>query len=118
MARTPTKPPATPTDSMLREAALRHLARYAATQAGLLRVLDRKIARWAASDAGDADQATQARAAARVIVARLAENGAVSDTAFAASRTTSLRRAGKSTRAIGAHLANRGVPQTIANGAR
>jgi regulatory protein len=114
MARTPRKPPATPTEASLREAALVHLSRYAATRSGLLRVLDRKVARWAASDAGDSSVAAAARAAARQVVARLAESGAVSDTAFAEARARTLHRAGKSSRAIGAHLAARGVSGQLA----
>lgn len=114
MARPVRKPPAEPTESLLNNAALQHLARYGATQAGLLRVLDRRIARWAASDAGDAERAAEARAAAQRVVAKLAESGALDDAAFAAGRTRSLRRAGKSARAIGAHLSTRGVPGEIA----
>jgi regulatory protein len=115
MARQPRKAPPEPTEAALREAALAYLARYTATRAGLLRVLDRKIARWAASDEGDSHRAADARAAARRVVARLAESGAVSDAAFAQSRGRSLQRAGKSARAIGAHLAARGVSKDLAN---
>ncbi|NVN30925.1 regulatory protein RecX, partial [Endobacter medicaginis] len=43
-SRRPPGPP--PSGHVLHEAALRHLARFAATRAGLLRVLDRRIARW------------------------------------------------------------------------
>jgi len=43
------------------------------------------------------------------VVARLAAAGAVNDAAFAESRARSLRRAGRSRRAIGAHLAAKGV---------
>jgi regulatory protein len=43
--------------------------------------------------------------------------GAVSDAAFAEARTRSLARAGRSRRAIAAHLAQRGVPQAVANAA-
>jgi regulatory protein len=103
-----------PTESLLHDTALRHLARYGATQAGLLRVLDRRIARWAASEGGDAERAGEARAAARRVVTRLAESGALDDAAFASTRSRSLRRAGKSARAIGAHLSARGVPGEIA----
>jgi regulatory protein len=98
----------------LREAALAHVARYATTRAGLLRVLDRRVARWAASDAGNTEGAAAAREAARRVVARLTESGAVSDTAFAESRARSLHRAGKSARAIGAHLSARGVGAALA----
>ena len=64
MARAERKPPARPTESLLHNAALTHLARYGATQAGLLRVLDRRIARWAAAEApreaGEAEGAAEA----------------------------------------------------------
>ena len=112
MARRPPKPPAVPTESTLHEAALAHLARYGGTRAGVLRVLDRRIARWAAATPGA--EAAAARAAARAVVARLVESGAVSDAAYAESRTRSLRRAGKSARAIGAHLAAKGVAGPLA----
>jgi regulatory protein len=92
---------------------MRHLARYAATQTGLLRVLDRKITRWATATHPEPEAAQAARATARAIVARLAESGAVNDAEFAQSRTRSLSRAGKSSRAIGAHLAARGVPSQL-----
>jgi regulatory protein len=114
MARRP-KPLAELTEATLREAALTYLARYAATRTGLLRVLDRKIARWAAAADAEAQHAApDLRAAARRVVARLVETGAVSDAAFAQSRGRSLQRAGKSARAIGAHLAARGVSRELA----
>jgi regulatory protein len=116
MAREPRKPPPTPTETLLHDAALTHLARYGATQAGLLRVLDRRIARWVASQAGDGEQAAAFRQAARRVVAKLAESGAVNDAAFAQARVRSLRRNGKSGRAIGAHLAAKGVSQDLAAG--
>ena len=96
MARPPRKPPARPTESLLHGAALTHLARYGATASGLLRVLDRRVARWAASEAGDVEGAAAARAAARRVVAKLAESGAVNDADYAEARSRSLRRAGKS----------------------
>jgi regulatory protein len=113
MARRP-KPLAELTEATLRDAALAYLARYAATRTGLLRVLDRKIARWAAASEGEAHAAPDLRAAARRVVARLVETGAVSDAAFAESRGRSLQRAGKSARAIGAHLASKGVSRELA----
>jgi regulatory protein len=113
MSRPPRKIPKAPTAAYLQEAALAHLARYAATRAGLLRVLDRKIARWATAAEAGTEAAQQARADARAVVAKLTETGAVSDTAFAEARTRSLQRAGKSARAIGAHLSAKGVPAAI-----
>ena len=105
-----------PTAETLSAAALRYLARFAATEAGLLRLLDRHIARWSAEqeDQEFATQQVQAsRAAARDVVARLAASGAVSDSTFAEARARSLARAGRSRRAIVSHLAQRGVSQLL-----
>ncbi len=110
-----TTPPPPPDEAALREAGLAHLARYAATEAGLRRVLDRRLDRWARLAAGTGDPETIAttiatlRPAVRRVVAALAAAGAVNDAAFAESRARSLRRAGRSRRAIAAHLAVRGV---------
>ena len=54
-------------------------------------------------------QVSVAKQEARGVVARLAAAGAVNDAAFAESRVRSLVRAGRSRRAIGAHLAAKGV---------
>jgi regulatory protein len=119
MASTGSKqpPPAqAPDAAVLHEAALTYLARYAATEASLRRMLERRIDRWARlAQAADTDrdvittQATAAKLAARGVVAQLAAAGAVNDAAFAKSRVRSLTRAGRSRRAIGAHLAAKGV---------
>lgn len=102
--------PGLPTRATLHDAALRHVARYATTQAGLLRVLERRIARWArTAPEGSEENIATAQAAAREVAAQLVAAGAVSDAAFAASRARSLTRAGKSRRAVAAHLAARGV---------
>ncbi len=98
-----------PTEASLHEAALRHLARYATTTAGLTRVLDRRVARWAHGAEADADATRPLRAAVRAVVARLASAGVVDDASFAAARARSLSRAGRSRRGIEAHLAARGV---------
>ena len=115
--RKPPRPPAEPTEAALRDAAVTYLSRYGATQASVVRVLDGRIARWVRAT-GDADgKAPAAKAAARAIVASLAATGAVDDTAFAASRARSLQRAGKSGRAIGAHLAAKGGAAEVAHDA-
>ena len=111
-----------PTGESLREAALAHLARYAATERGLLRVLTRRIDRWARQAAeadpdAAAETARRARAEAAEVVRRLAAAGAVNDAAFAAARAARLGRAGRSRRAIGAHLAAKGVPPETARAA-
>jgi len=101
----------------LHEAALRHLARYAATAAGLTRVLDRRIARWAATEGAEPEAAAEARREARAVVARLVEAGAVDDAGFAAARAQRLARSGRSRRAVAAHLAARGVDAETAQAA-
>jgi regulatory protein len=109
-----------PDGAKLYEAALNHLARYAATEAGLARVLARKIDRWArfcAEEGGDAEDiaggARQAKAAIPEVLARLKEAGVVNDDAFAASRAKRLTREGKSRRATLAHLAAKGVKGVV-----
>ncbi len=108
---------AAPDARSLHNAALAHLARYAATRAGLTRVLARRVERWARASEDDPDTVQAAAAAARAtiagIVARLAEAGAVSDAAFAQSRARSLARSGRSRRAIGVQLAKAGVPAEL-----
>jgi regulatory protein len=111
--------PKQPSPDSLHQAALTHLARYAATESGLLRVLERRIDRWARTAEEEAGHiAPGLKAAARDIVARLAAAGAVSDKLFAAARSRSLQRAGKSARAIGAHLAAKGVAAELAKNAQ
>ena len=114
---------APPTRAALHEAALRYLARYAATEAGLRRVLERRIRRWARVAAEGttsddvADRAAAAREAARQVVARLVELGVVDDAAYAQTRAGRLRREGQSRRAAFADLRRRGVPTETARAA-
>lgn len=111
-----------PDAAALRAAALTHLARYAATEVGLRRVLERRIGRWAraAGALPDADAATiaeaaqGARAVAAAVAQRLVAAGAIDDTAFAAARTARLRRSGRSRRAIAANLGAKGVAAATA----
>ncbi|WP_431281432.1 regulatory protein RecX [Humitalea sp. 24SJ18S-53] len=117
--RRPAGPPAAgpvPDAARLRDAALLHLSRYAATEAGLRRVLERRVATWArrAEAEGQPPERIAAavatgRVAATEIARRMTAAGAVDDTAFAATRALRLQRAGKSRRAIAAHLAAKGV---------
>ena len=123
MTTTPTRrgsgPP--PDAATLHDAALAHLARYATTEAGLRRVLERRVERWAriASSGGAdretvADQAAVARNLVRAVVTRLVAAAAVNDVTFAQSRSRSLTRAGRSRRAVVAHLAAKGVDSAAA----
>jgi regulatory protein len=57
----PMKPPSA---AQLLEAALTHVARYASTEASLMRVLRRRLDRWARLQEGDAETIEAARAAA------------------------------------------------------
>jgi regulatory protein len=101
-----------PDAGSLYQAALDYLARYAATEAGLRRVLERRIDRWARAqpDQEAAEPVLHAaRAAVAGVIARLAEAGALSDTAFAESRVRSLVRSGQSTRSIQMRLVAKGV---------
>lgn len=105
----------TPTEDALQEAALAHLARYATTRAGLARVLNRRIDRWIATQPESPTDSliAAARGAVPLIVARLAESGAVDDRAFAENRARRLMRSGHSSRAISAHLAARGIDPAV-----
>ena len=106
-----------PDSGSLYQAALDYLARYAATQAGLRRVLQRRIDRWAQAQP-DRDAAEPVLRAARDavdgVIGRLAEAGAVSDTAFAESRARSLLRSGQSARSVQMRLVAKGVPPATA----
>ena len=112
----PAGPP--PTRTQLREAALRHLARFSATEAGLVRVLDRRIQRWRrraeAEGAETAEAGLAAQAAARQVARALVEAGVIDDAAYARQRSSRLARSGRSRRAVSADLAARGISTEIA----
>jgi len=110
-----------PDATSLRAAALAHLARFAASEAGLARVLERRVDRWAraAERAGlDAEAIAVSVSAARCvippIIASLRAIGAVNDAEFAASMARRLARSGKSRLAALAHLAARGIDRELA----
>ncbi|PZW47099.1 regulatory protein [Humitalea rosea] len=122
MADTPPSP--APDAARLREVALAHLGKFAATEVGLRRVLERRIARWAreaevaGGDPADiAAAAATARAEAAGVARALAQAGIVDDASFAAARAGRLQRGGKSRRAIAAHLAAKGVGSEVARAA-
>jgi len=123
--RTPGPAGPAPTRSRLHDAALAHLGRFATTEAGLVRVLDRRVDRWAraAGVEGTLDLDAIAggqqasRQAAREVVRALVQSGVVDDAAFAGARARSLTRAGRSRVAVSAHLAAKGVPQNLAQAA-
>jgi regulatory protein len=104
-----------PDVARLYEAALNHMARYAATETGLARVLARRVDRWGGSqeEEGTAEDIAQAvrRAKAEIpgVLSRLRELGVLNDEAFAATRAKRLTREGKSRRTTLAHLAAKGI---------
>jgi regulatory protein len=112
------------TESSLHNAALAHLGRFAATEAGLRRVLANRIRRWAreAEAAGQDPEAVAAEVAAAharaaAIAARLVQAGAVDDAGFANARARRLLGSGRSARATLAHLASKGVAGETARAA-
>lgn len=107
----PPKPHA-PDAASLHQAALTYLARYAATEAGLRRILTKRIDRWAQTQAdpdGAAPVVAAARKAVEDVVAAMVRTGAVSDAGFAEGRVRTLVRTGRSRRAIQARLLAKGV---------
>ena len=120
-------PPAGPApgNAALREAALAHLARFAATELALRRVLERRVDLWARRAAQeDASQreaigaaSARAKREAAEVARALVAAGAVDDATFAAARARRLARAGRSRRAIAAHLAGKGVAAAVADAA-
>lgn len=110
-----------PDATRLREAALQHLARFAASEATLKQILTRRITRWAhaAAQAGiapDIIEAAQqtARASLPALITQLRSLGALNDQAFAESRARRLARSGKSRSASLAHLTAKGIDPDLA----
>jgi regulatory protein len=104
------RPP--PDAASLREAALNYLARYATTETGLRRVLQRRIDRWAHQASGRdgaAEHAAAAKASIPAIVARMVELGLVNDAEFAEARARGLALSGRSRRMITTRLMAKGI---------
>ena len=123
MGKTITPRPAGPAPgrAQLHEEALRHLARFAVTEAGLTRVLERRVQRWARAAAAEGLETAAAAASGRLEAARVAKalvaSGVVDDAVFAAARAKRLVRSGRSRRAVAAHLAAKGVQAETAQAA-
>ena len=100
------RPP--PDAASLREAALRYLGRYASTEAGLRKTLNRRIDNWAWLHP-DRDETAAAKRAVPEIVAKMVELGLINDAAFAESRARRLALSGRSRLAITADLAAKGI---------
>jgi len=112
------KPVKIPTVQGLEGMALFYLGRFAASEASLRRVLEnrlRQAARALPQFAEDEALNETLRAAIETIIAKHKKSGALNDAAYAEMKTRSLRRAGRSARAIQMRLAHKGVAKdTIA----
>jgi regulatory protein len=101
-----------PTEQNLANVALHYLQRYAASEASLRRVLANRLRR-AGMDhpdfARDENRMRALHSAIETIIARHKKSGAVNDAAFAETKIHSLRRQGKSARAIQQKLALKGI---------
>lgn len=118
--RRPTPAGPAPDRAALRAAALAHVARFATTIAGMERMLGRVLQRWgrrAEAEGMEPSLVTQHIAAAApdiaAVIADMQALGAVDDARFSESRARSLTRAGRSRRAVGAHLQARGVAASV-----
>lgn len=101
-----TRIPTRITPQYLENAALHYLERFAASSAGLRRVLLRKVDRSVAHWGGErADHL----AAVDAVIVKLTGLGYLNDQAFAEMKTRALHRQGKGSRAIRATLAAKGV---------
>ena len=107
-----------PDKAKLYEAALNHLARYAATEMALRRVLQRRVERWVRSLSDpQLTNGPEVQLAKRLIpdvISQVKQAGLLDDANFASSRGRRLTVQGKSRREALAHLASKGVAQDVA----
>ncbi|MDX2028416.1 MAG: RecX family transcriptional regulator [Alphaproteobacteria bacterium] len=107
---------AIPTSERLAKVALAYLARYAASEAALRRVLENRLRRAAMHDTAFAsDHVAQKKLRETItnIIERHTKNGVLNDKAFTETKLNSLRRAGRSRRAIEQKLAQAGISKNI-----
>lgn len=111
-----------PTRTTLRDAALVYLSRFSATEQSLRRVLERKVMRWAHRASTQSEACESENVSGHVallmqdvseIVREMVHLKAVDDEAFARARIRTLRRSGRSNRAVRAHLAAKGVAEAV-----
>lgn len=111
MAYPPRRPPRKVTPASLERSALAYLERFAASAESLRRVLARKVDRSARAHE-DVDPA-QGAAWIEALIERYRRSGLLDDHAYAEARTASLRRQGRSARAIADRLAMKGVEREV-----
>lgn len=98
------------TPAYLQRAAMHYLHRYAASSSQLRRVLERKVER---SCRHYGSEPRDFSAMVVEAVAACVSSGLVDDQRFAEAKAESLRRKGRSARAVSAGLAAKGVPREI-----
>lgn len=98
------------TSAYLQRAAMHYLHRYAASSSQLARVLQRKVERSCRHHGGEPSDFAEMVAEA---VAACVRSGLVDDQRFAEARAQSLRRKGRSARAVSAGLAAKGIAREI-----
>jgi regulatory protein len=101
-----------PTPEKLKNIALHYLGRYAASEASLRQVLERRLLRAAHADsafAADSEKIAELRRTIESIIAAHRKTGALNDAALAEMKVASLRRSGRSARYIRQKLTQKGV---------
>lgn len=104
------KPPRRITAAYLQRAAMHYLERYSAPAAQLRQVLARKV-RLSCRHHGEEPERYEAML--DEVVARCVASGLVDDRRFAEARAATLRRKGRSSRAIAARLSAKGVGREL-----
>jgi len=105
-----------PTPQNLANVALHYLGRYAASEASLRRVLHNRIRRAARDNpdfAADTERQNSLRSTIETIIETHKRTGIINDAVFAETKINSLRRAGRSRRAIQQKLAVKGITSSI-----
>ncbi len=95
----------------LKEAALHYLDRYDSSVQSVRRVLRRRVERWALKSGVPVEEG--AFEVIETVIADLQRTGLLDDSRYAGVKARSLFRGGRSGRAIGAYLAQRGVSSEV-----
>lgn len=95
----------------LREAALAYLERYESSVQSVRRTLRRRIERWAMKDGVPVEEGAYEMVEA--VIEDLRRAGLIDDSRYAGMKARSLFNSGRSGRAIGAYLAQRGVASEV-----
>lgn len=106
------KPLKIPTPQSLANIALHYLGRYAASEASLRRVLNNRLLRVTMQNpqfASDVERQRVLRSAIETIVETHKRTGVLNDAVFAETKVNSLRRQGRSRRAIEQKLKMKGI---------